>query len=115
MDRPAGTARKAATVSVNTSWLAKIRRSRMISSGCCYRTAAERTRKRQHKPGDDAKTNRQRGGNREIRSEGKLGVDEHRQHVDIGRKRKGGTEGAHRGRKGDGARRDECRRQRRKH
>src|SRR5471030_2850982 len=111
IDSTAGTTRNAATSSVKTSWPAKIRRARMTSAGRRDRAARERAGKRQDKPGDDAEPDRQRGGGCEIRSQSELGIDQHRQHIDICCERKRGAERPHRGRKSNCAGGNEGRRE----
>ena len=75
--------------------------------------AAESARQRQREPRDQPQHDRQRGRHGDVRVQCELGVDHHRQHVDVGCQREGGAEGAHRSGEADGAGGDECGTQRR--
>src|SRR6516164_2664237 len=95
IESPAGTTRNAATIRVKTSWPVKIRRSRMVSSSSSNRAAGERAGQRKDEPGDEAEPDRKRGRCGKIRCQGEFGIDQHWQHIDIGRERECGAERAH--------------------
>src|ERR1700730_15211789 len=109
----AGTTRNPATSSVKISWPVKIRRSRMVLSSRRHGATAERGGNRKDSPRYDPKFNRQGGRCRKIRGKSELGIDQHRQHIYVGRQRERRAERTHRGRKGNSAGGNEGRSERR--